>query len=82
MLPAASASWRGPFVRYLAGRGLSPAGSALVAVVLAFAVLDAGGDAFAVGLVLATSVVVQSLALPAAGVLADRAPRRPASARC
>lgn len=75
-MPAASASWRGPFLRYLAGRGLSLAGSALVAVVLAFAVLDAGGDAYAVGLVLATSVAVQSLALPAAGVLADRAPRR------
>jgi MFS family permease len=71
-----TAAWRGPFVRYLAGRGVSLAGSALVAVVQAFAVLDAGGDAFAVGLVLATSVAVQSLALPVAGVLADRAPRR------
>lgn len=69
-------SWRGPFLRYLTGRGLSLAGSTLTTVVLAFAVLDAGGDAFAVGLVLATSVVAQTLGLPVAGVLADRAPRK------
>lgn len=69
-------NWRGPFLRYLAGRGLSLAGSTLATVVLAFAVLDAGGDAFDVGLVLTTSVLTQTLGLPVAGVLADRAPRR------
>ncbi|WP_116947786.1 MFS transporter [Jiangella endophytica] len=75
-MPAAAQSWRGPFLRYLAGRGLSLAGSTLATIVLAFAVLDAGGDAFAVGLVLTTSVLTQALGLPVAGVLADRAPRR------
>ncbi|MFG3284421.1 MFS transporter [Streptomyces sp. NPDC048111] len=69
-------TWQGPYVRYVAGRGVSTAGSNLVNVVTAFAVLTAGGSGFAAGLVLGCSVASQTLLLPLSGVLADRLNRR------
>lgn len=68
-------AWRGPYVRYVAGRGVSTAGTSLVNVVMAFAVLQVGGDGFAAGLVLACSVLTQTVLLPVGGVLADRVSR-------
>ncbi|WP_328725637.1 MFS transporter [Streptomyces sp. NBC_00259] len=72
----ASPSWRAPFARYVIGRGVSTAGTGLVNVVLAFAVLRTGGDGFSVGLVLACSVLTQTLLIPVGGVIADRVDRR------
>ncbi|WP_353961728.1 MFS transporter [Streptomyces sp. NBC_01619] len=69
-------SWRAPFARYVIGRGVSTAGTGLVNVVLAFAVLRTGGDGFSVGLVLACSVLTQTLLIPVGGVIADRVDRR------
>ncbi|MEU9631611.1 MFS transporter [Streptomyces luteogriseus] len=71
-----AAEWRGPYVRYVAGRGVSTAGTNLVNVVMAFAVLGVGGDGFDAGLVLACSVLTQTVLLPVGGVLADRVPRK------
>ncbi|MFF6952994.1 MFS transporter [Streptomyces iakyrus] len=71
-----TAEWRGPYVRYVAGRGVSTAGTNLVNVVMAFAVLGVGGDGFDAGLVLACSVLTQTVLLPVGGVLADRVPRK------
>ncbi|MFB7462831.1 MFS transporter [Streptomyces sp. NPDC056224] len=68
--------WRGPYIRYVAGRGVSTAGTSLVNVVMAFAVLRVGGDGFAAGFVLACSVLTQTVLLPVGGVLADRIPRK------
>lgn len=65
-----------PFARYVIGRGVSTAGTGLVNVVLAFAVLRTGGDGFSVGLVLACSVLTQTLLIPVGGVIADRVDRR------
>ncbi|MFD9969635.1 MFS transporter [Streptomyces sp. NPDC059011] len=75
-MPPSTASWRPAFVRYVVGRGVSTAGTALVNVVLAFAVLAAGGDGFSVGLVLACSLLTQTLLIPVGGVVADRVDRR------
>ncbi|MDI9887192.1 MFS transporter [Streptomyces sp. HNM0645] len=75
-MPRSTSSWRPAFVRYVVGRGVSTAGTALVNVVLAFAVLTAGGDGFSVGLVLACSVLTQTLLIPVGGVVADRMDRR------
>ncbi|MFB6772710.1 MFS transporter [Streptomyces sp. NPDC056337] len=69
-------SWKGPYLRYVAGRGVSTAGTNLVNVVMAFAVLAVGGDGLAAGLVLGCSVLMQTLVLPFGGVLADRMPRK------
>ncbi|MEW1659933.1 MFS transporter [Streptomyces sp. NPDC093707] len=69
-------SWRGPYLRYVAGRGVSTAGTNLVNVVMAFAVLQVGGSGLSAGLVLGCSVATQTLLLPYGGVLADRIPRR------
>ncbi|WP_412079643.1 MFS transporter (plasmid) [Streptomyces xanthophaeus] len=71
-----STAWRTPYIRYVIGRGISTAGTSLVNVVLAFAVLRTGGDGFSVGLVLGCSVTAQTLLLPLGGVLADRLSRR------
>ncbi|MGW0632105.1 MFS transporter [Streptomyces sp. NPDC002758] len=67
--------WRGPYIRYVVGRGVSTAGTSLVNVVMAFAVLQVGGDGFAAGLVLACSVLTQTVLLPVGGLLADRVSR-------
>ncbi|MGV9883277.1 MFS transporter [Streptomyces sp. NPDC003006] len=68
--------WRGPYIRYVAGRGVSTAGTNLVNVVMAFAVLQVGGNGLSAGLVLGSSVAAQTLLLPVGGVLADRLPRK------
>ncbi|MER5810748.1 MFS transporter [Streptomyces sp. NPDC002033] len=73
---ATGTAWRTPYIRYVTGRGISTAGTSLVNVVLAFAVLSAGGDGFSVGLVLGCTVTTQTLLLPLGGVLADRLSRR------
>ncbi|MFG2616948.1 MFS transporter [Streptomyces sp. NPDC048507] len=73
---ATGTAWRTPYIRYVTGRGISTAGTSLVNVVLAFAVLSTGGDGFSVGLVLGCTVTAQTLLLPLGGVLADRLPRR------
>ncbi|MEU0030845.1 MFS transporter [Streptomyces sp. NPDC006335] len=63
-------------MRYVTGRGLSTAGTNLVNVVMAFAVLQAGGSGLSAGLVLGCSVTAQTVLGPYGGVLADRIPRR------
>lgn len=74
--PRLPSAWRGPYLRYVAGRGVSTAGTNLVNVVMAFAVLQVGGNGLAAGLVLGCSVLTQTLVLPFGGVLADRMPRK------
>ncbi|MEV6399230.1 MFS transporter [Streptomyces sp. NPDC051907] len=69
-------AWRRPYLRYVAGRGVSTAGTNLVNVVMAFAVLQVGGNGLAAGLVLGCSVLTQTLVLPFGGILADRMPRK------
>ncbi|MFF6896538.1 MFS transporter [Streptomyces hydrogenans] len=73
---ASSTDWRGPYVRYVAGRGVSTAGTNLVNVVLAFAVLGTGAGGVSAGLVLACSILTQTVLLPVGGVLADRVSRK------
>lgn len=75
-LPRHDRSWRGPYTRYVTGRGLSTAGTNLVNVVMAFAVLQAGGSGISAGLVLGCTVATQMLLGPYGGVLADRLPRK------
>lgn len=75
-MPLSTSTWRPDFFRYVVGRGVSTAGTALVNVVIAFAVLAAGGDGLSVGLVLAGSVLTQTLLIPVGGVVADRVDRR------
>ena len=60
----------------LAAHTVSVFGDRMVAVALAFAVLDAGGSTAAVGLVLACASAPLVLCLPAGGVVADRVSRR------
>ncbi|AVI00086.1 MFS transporter (plasmid) [Streptomyces sp. WAC00288] len=74
--PAPDHTWRKPYLRYIAGRGVSTAGTNLVNVVMAFAVLQTGGSGLSAGLVLGCSVAAQTLLLPYGGVLADRIHRR------
>jgi MFS family permease len=59
-----------------AGQGVSVLGDRMVAVALAFAVLELGGSASAVGLVLAAAWAPLVLTVLAGGVLADRTSRR------
>ncbi|MFD8193525.1 MFS transporter [Streptomyces wuyuanensis] len=75
-MPLSTSTRRPDFFRYVVGRGVSTAGTALVNVVIAFAVLAAGGDGLAVGIVLAGSVLTQTLLIPVGGVVADRVDRR------
>jgi len=58
------------------GRGLSSIGDNVVTVALAFAVLDLTGSVKDLGIVLAARAVPLALFLVAAGVWADRVPRR------
>lgn len=73
--PPRSVTWRASYARYVAARGISTAGTNLVNVVLAFAVLQVGGSGFSAGLVLGCAVLAQTLLLPVGGVLADRLSR-------
>jgi MFS family permease len=59
-----------------AGQGVSVLGDRMVAVALAFAVLELGGSASEVGLVLAASWAPLVLTVLAGGVVADRTSRR------
>jgi MFS family permease len=58
------------------GQGISVFGDRMVAVALAFAVIEVGGSASDVGLVLAAGMVPQVATLLAGGVVADRTSRR------
>src|SRR5919109_1966118 len=58
------------------GQAASVFGDRMVAVALAFAVLEVGGSASAVGLVLASGAVALAGSLLAGGVVADRSSRR------
>lgn len=71
-------AWRSPaFRRYWLGQAVSSVGDRLAPVALAFAVLEAGGSASELGLVLAAASAPYVLVLLAGGVWADRlAPRR------
>src|SRR5689334_7178860 len=55
---------------------MSGLGDRMAAVALAFAVLEIGGSASAVGLVLAAGMVPLVACVLVGGVIADRAPRR------
>ncbi len=57
------------------GRAVSFAGSAMAPVALAFAVLDLGGSATDLGLVLTLAILPQLAFLLVGGVVADRLPR-------
>jgi len=58
------------------GQGISVLGDRMVAVALAFAVIELGGSASDVGLVLAAGMVPRVATLLAGGVVADRTSRR------
>ncbi len=60
----------------LGAQGASILGDRMVAVALAFAVLEVGGSAAQVGLVLACGALPMVLCVLAGGVVADRLPRR------
>lgn len=64
-----------PFRYLFAGRLMSLAGSAIAPIALAFAVLDAGGSATSLGLVLAAGAIPQIVLFLVGGVIADRLPR-------
>ena len=65
-----------PFRRYLLGQTLSGFGDSLIPIALVFAVLDQGGDATAVGLVLLASRLPAILFVLLGGVVGDRFDRR------
>ena len=62
--------------RYFVGYVASTVGTAMASVALAFAVLDSGGNATDLGLVLAGGIIVQVVLMIGGGVLADRLGRR------
>jgi predicted MFS family arabinose efflux permease len=62
--------------RFLVGYGSTMLGTTMTPVALTFAVLDRGGDAGDVGLVLTAESVPLVLLLLAGGVVSDRLPRR------
>lgn len=71
------AALRNPrFRRLLLGQALAVVGEQLFAVAITVSVLEAGGDAVALGLVLAARGVTLVAFLPVGGVWADRLPRR------
>ncbi|GHJ35363.1 MFS transporter [Streptomyces sp. TS71-3] len=63
------------FRRYLLANVVSATGSAMAPLALAYAVLDAGGGAVSLGVVLTTSTVPAIVFALAGGVLADRLSR-------
>ena len=62
--------------RFLAGFAATNTGTAMTPVAIAFAVLDRGGDAGDVGLVLMAEAVPLAALLLVGGVIADRLPRQ------
>jgi MFS family permease len=75
------------FARFLAGYATSLLGTSMSALAVSFAVLDNGGTASELGLVLAAGIVPQVLFMLGGGVIADRLGRRPVmlgadAARC
>ena len=75
------------FAHFFAGYATSLLGTSMSALAVSFAVLDGGGTASDLGLVLAAGVVPQVLFMLGGGVLADRVGRRPVmlgadAARC
>jgi MFS family permease len=67
---------RRDFRLLFAGQGISVLGDRMVAVALAFAVLEVGGSASAVGLVLASATLPLVGSVLIGGVVADRTSRR------
>jgi MFS family permease len=67
---------RRDFRLLLSGQGVSVLGDRMVVVALAFAVLEVGGSASAVGLVLAAGIVPMVGSVLIGGVVADRVSRR------
>lgn len=67
---------RRDFRLLLSGQGVSVLGDRMVVVALAFAVLEVGGSAAAVGLVLAAGIVPMVGSVLIGGVVADRVSRR------
>ena len=75
-LPEAAAPLRAHDFRHLfLGRTIAVLGGSIASVALAFAVLDVGGSASALGLVLAARMLPQILFILVGGVWADRLPR-------
>ena len=75
------------FAHFFAGYATSLLGTSMSALAVSFAVLDGGGTASDLGLVLAAGIVPQVLFMLGGGVLADRVGRRPVmlgadAARC
>ena len=75
------------FARFFAGYVTSLLGTSMSALAVSFAVLDGGGTASDLGLVLAAGIIPQVLFMLGGGVLADRVGRRPVmlgadAARC
>jgi MFS family permease len=66
----------GAFRRLLGAAAVSWFGDRMVAIALAFAVLEIGGSASEIGLVLAVRTLALVLSLLFGGVVADRVPRR------
>lgn len=62
--------------RFLAGYAATMAGTAMTPVALAFAVLDRGGDAGDIGMVLMAEAIPLAALLLVGGVIADRLPRQ------
>jgi predicted MFS family arabinose efflux permease len=75
------------FAHFFAGYATSLLGTSMSALAVSFAVLDSGGTASDLGVVLAAGIVPQVLFMLGGGVLADRIGRRPVmlgadAARC
>jgi hypothetical protein len=75
------------FAHFFAGYATSLLGTSMSALAVSFAVLDGGGTASDLGLVLAAGIVPQVLFMLGGGVMADRVGRRPVmlgadAARC
>jgi MFS family permease len=75
------------FAHFFAGYATSLLGTSMSALAVSFAVLDGGGTASDLGVVLAAGIVPQVLFMLGGGVLADRIGRRPVmlgadAARC
>src|SRR6202034_3684367 len=75
------------FARFFAGYATSLLGTSMSALAVSFAVLDTGGTASDLGIVLAAGIVPQVLFMLGGGVIADRLGRRPVmlgadAARC
>ena len=65
------------FARFFAGYATSLLGTSMSSLAVSFAVLDNGGTASDLGLVLAAGIVPQILFMLGGGVIADRLGRRP-----